>query len=173
MKGGTVGKWYAYIEAPPKARWGRTKPTVYTPRKPDEEPRWREEDWSVGTEIFTGQQSVSHHRAGVSFPLSGNYGAVYDARIVPDKAIAYLENIDNQIRALRVQYQNYVEGEFKTWPILNKEGCASVVKARYPNEKAAKATMKPPKKLLPAAQREANRQMRELSQVFTDAQNEE
>lgn len=155
-----MDQMYAYIEAPPKSRWGRTKPIVFTPRNPDESPAWREEDWAVGTAMFTGIQRLSHYREGISFPLSGNSGRVYDARIVPASAKEYLDRIDGQIHALRVQYQTYVESEFKSWPILTQQDCARTIKARYPNEKAAKAAMKPAKKLTPAQQREATKRRR-------------
>ena len=159
---------YAYIAVNPKSRWSRgwdSKPRIYEASRPEYEPRWREEDWSIGTGIFTGKKTLRHLKAGVEIHGTSTH-TVWDARLVPAGSQDYLYGIDEQIHALQNQYQTYVEEHFREWPIMTQVDCSSTVKAQYANEKEAKVAMGSQPKLTAKQKREANKRTRQFSEAL-------
>lgn len=157
---------FAFLEFDPKSHWGKgRKPRILEPRTPDEGPRWHEEDWSIGTQMFTGKKNLHHFKAGVGI-RNTNTHTVYDARKVPTEAEWHLKDLDFQINVLRQKYQAYVQEHFKEWPIVEQADCVKVIPAKYASEKEAKAAMGPQPKLTAKQKREAAKQAQELSDAL-------
>lgn len=110
---------FAYIKHKPigKRRFYDQVPRLY-----EGDFTWTEEDWTVARSLGSPDWEPTRLTLEGAMP-KGDFGAVYDARVVSAEDEEQIRQMQMQIAALQGKLRAFVDEQFKTWRPVTKTDC--------------------------------------------------